>query len=65
MNVVPGGGDGRIPLSISPWQFAQTSTHFFASSRSFPRPFPDATLIVKAFVAGSTWWKCKLMMQRS
>jgi len=53
------------PLSIWPWQFAQTRTHFFASARSFASPFPEATLTVKDFVAGSTWWKCRLTMHRS
>jgi hypothetical protein len=28
-----GGGDAINPVSISPWQLAQTSTHFVASSR--------------------------------
>ena len=29
----PTGGEGSRPASISPWQFAQTRTHFLASSR--------------------------------
>ena len=44
-----------MPLSISPWQFAQTNTHFFASARSLASPFPDATLRANDLVAGSTW----------
>jgi hypothetical protein len=53
------------PLSISPWQFAHTSTHFFASAHSFERPSPEATLIVNDLVAGSAllqegYWRLRV-----
>ena len=38
----PAGGDEIRPLSISPWQFAHTSTHFFASARSLASRLPGA-----------------------
>jgi len=52
----PGRGLGlaTTPASISPWQFAQTSTHLRASARYACSDFPDATLIANDFVAGST-----------
>jgi len=39
--------------SSSPWQFAQTSMHFFASMRYAASDFPDAMLMANVFAAGS------------
>jgi hypothetical protein len=36
--VAPAGGDGIRRLSISPWQFAPTRTHFLASSLGYENP---------------------------
>jgi len=43
------------PASISPWQLAQTRTHFFASSRKAAMDRPTAIDIGKDFCEGSTW----------
>ncbi len=42
------------PASISPWQLAQTSTHFSASARYAAIDFPRAIVIGNDFVVGST-----------
>jgi hypothetical protein len=43
-----------MPVSISPWQLAQTRTHFFASSLYAAIDLPLATLIANDLVAGFT-----------
>jgi hypothetical protein len=42
------------PASISPWQLAQTRTHFFASARKAAIDLPTAMVIANDFVSGST-----------
>ncbi len=64
-NLAAAGGLSISPASISPWQLAQTRTHFLASSRKAAAERPTAIDIAKDFVVGSTWWKVRLMMQRS
>jgi len=43
-----------MPASISPWQLAQTRTHFFASARKVAIDLPIAIVIGNDFVFGST-----------
>jgi hypothetical protein len=62
--ILPGGGDLMRPASISPWQFAHTSTHFFASSRKAASDLPTPMCMLNAFVAGSTWWKWRFSLHR-
>jgi hypothetical protein len=52
--IVPGRGLRIMPVSISPWQFAHTRTHFFIFSLYAVMDLPLATLREKDFAAGST-----------
>ena len=42
------------PVSISPWQFAHTRTHFLASSWNAASDFPRPMFISNDFWVGST-----------